>query len=63
MGKNLIKRHESFHIENLTDLNAFKKEANERLKKGESTIIHLHARSIDCKEQEHIRYDAEEMTR
>lgn len=47
--------HESYHIENLTDLNAFKKEANERLKKtGEPTLIHIHSRSKDCEDQDHI---------
>lgn len=50
---------EYYHIENLTDLRVFKHEAAERLKKGESSVIHLHSRSIDCDGQDHIKYPEE----
>lgn len=52
----MAKLHEAFHIENLTDLNAFKKEAKARQGKGEETVIHLHARAVACNEQGHIAY-------
>jgi hypothetical protein len=55
-----LKRHDSYHIVNRTDLRVFKKEAEERQKKdGQETLIHLHAMSIDCGNQEHINYTAD----
>lgn len=51
------KMHHSYHIENLTDLRVFKKEAEERRDKHqEPTTIHHHSISKNCSDNAHTTY-------
>lgn len=55
----MAKIHNSYHIENLTDMSKFKADAKERQGKGEATLIHHHSISKECGGNDHTKYLAD----